>query len=147
MSTQKQTKRSRMKRAAHAFGRTVQHYSPKVLSVFLSLLLIYQCFMTDGVSYALAEALNSNTATELSLDQENLSDDAVSDSGQEESAVTSSQEETAGSEETSQSGDASSTNTANDQTTSPSNTSTSEQTDNKDEQQNTTSNNDQSDTA
>lgn len=101
MSTQKQTKRSRMKRAAHAFGRTVQHYSLKVLSVFLSLLLIYQCFMTDGVSYALAEALNSNTATELSLDQENLSDDAVSDSGQEESAVTSSQEETAGSEETS----------------------------------------------
>lgn len=36
MSTQKQTKRSRMKRAAHAFGRTVQHYSPKVLSVFES---------------------------------------------------------------------------------------------------------------
>ena len=145
MSTQKQTKRSRMKRAVHAFGRTVQHYSPKVLSVFLSLLLIYQCFMTDGVSYALAEALDSNTATELSVDQENLSDDAVPDSGQEESAVTSSQEETTGSEETSQSDDASSADTTNDQTTSPSNTSPSEQTDNAGQQQDAASDNSQTD--
>lgn len=70
MKSKKQTKRTGMQATVHKIGRSVKHYYPKVLSVFLSLLLVYQCFMTDGVSYAVAEALSPSPTNELSLTQE-----------------------------------------------------------------------------